>query len=93
MGVDFSINITLREKNEALENYTFRMDISAEDMFELAVDESGNFNNETSNISMKIGNYLDFSMKSNANTENTSKLPDASLPGSAHIIDFAELMK
>ena len=93
MGVDFSINITLREKNEALENYTFRMDISSEDMFELAVDESGNFNNETANISMKIGNYLDFSMKSNANTENTSKLPDVSLPGSAQIIDFAELMK
>ena len=62
-------------------------------MFELAVDESGNFNNETANISMKIGNYLDFSMKSNANTENTSKLPDVSLPGSAQIIDFAELMK
>lgn len=93
MGVDFSINLTLREKNDSLDNYNLKINIDAEDKFILSVDDSGNLYNETARITMKIGNYIDLSMKSNQKTENTSKVPDISLPNTAKIIDFAEMMQ
>lgn len=92
-GVDFSINLTLRERNKSLDNYSVKMNIDAKDKFSLSADGSGNLNNTTARITMKIENYLDFTMKSSQRTENTSKAPDTVLPQAARIIDFAELMQ
>lgn len=69
------------------------MNIDAKDKFSLSADGSGNLNNMTARITMKIENYLDFTMKSSQRTENTSKAPDTVLPQAARIIDFAELMQ
>jgi len=92
-GIDFTINLTIQERNNALDKYTLKINVSGDDKFAFTLDDSGNLLNETAKFTLKINNYLDISLKANSRTQNTSKVPDVTLPQTAKIVDFAEMMQ
>ncbi len=89
-GVDFGLSLTIRERNDALVDFTMDFYIEADGIGALTVKESGDLYNAKVEVSIAASDWFEILINTTEKITKTSTKPDLTIPEDAVIVDMAE---